>query len=490
MNTIFSDSLSKELITQIIINEHKADPKYETMRIADKYLANENQEIESKTRDFYDKDGNAHNNPSAYNAKLSSGFLAELVKQKQDYALAKTFVLKIKKDDEELDIDNEYVRAWMDFVHKKLFSFAYILCGEAINHGIAWCYIWIDEDGDLQLYNAQGDIVFAVWQDRNHTKLDRLVYNYTTKTYKSLNPIIDEYAEYWDKDNRILFQVNDGYSEKSEIDADGNPIHSQMMLGNEPISWGRIPFVALKSTDDEKPLLKNIKSFIDAYDQLGSKAVDGLIDDTDPLLVFKGISPSVDDLIEARELAKMTRTISLDTDGDAYYIQAQTDVDSTLKEKQDLRRDIYKFGCGVDYEDLRFGGNPNQMVIKSLYQSLDTYIDGLERHFQNFIDNLKYFFDKWLEWSNKGNFEEMNSCNVLIKFDRSVVINRSEMINDTVKLAGTGVSQKTLMEFNPVVQDVEMELDRVEEERKANSENDLFNFMQKTENEHNLEEEE
>lgn len=132
---------------------------------------------------------------------------------------------------------------------------------------------------------------------------------------------------------------------------------------------------------------------------------------------------------------------------------------------------MIKFSYGVDMNDARFGGNPNQLVIKSLYQDLDTYTDGIERHFQSFIEQLKYFFDKWYEITGRGSFAEAQEYKILVKLDRSMLINQSSLIDDTVKLQGTGVSQKTLLEFNPVVQDVELEQKRLENEK---AENDIF----------------
>ena len=109
-----------------------------------------------------------------------------------------------------------------------------------------------------------------------------------------------------------------------------------------------------------------------------------------------------------------------------------------------------------------------------MYQNLDTYTDGLERHFQNFINELKYFFDKWYEFTNKGSFEEVQNYTIGIKLDRSMMINESSLIDDTVKLAGTGISQKTLLEHNPIVDDVELELDRIKEQQEQQQE--LFGF--------------
>lgn len=485
VNTIFSEDLSPALITQIIVSKNKNSPVIEEMSTADKYFDGHNEKIDGKKRVYFDKDRKAIDNPNAYNARIKSKFLRMLVQQKQDYGFAKSFILKLSTEEQqEVDLTkDEYGKAWKKFLDDSLFKLSYALAGQAVNHGIAWCYIWIDENGELQVKDVSACLIYPIWQDRQHTKLDRLVYNYMVEKYKgSINPTLEEYAEYWSDTERILFDVNDGYSEIPLIqDGTGRAIHSHMIAGeNEEVNWGKIPFVCFKATDDEKTLLSFIKEQIDSYDELSSKSIDGLVDDLDPLLVIKGISPDVADLIEARELAKMTRTISLDTDGDASYIQAQTAIDAHLKELQELRRDIIKFGYGVDYEDSRFSGNPNQLVIKSLYQNMDTYTDGLERHFQDFVNDLKYFFDKWYELTSKGSFEECQKYKILIKLDRSMMINQSALIEDTVKLAGTGVSKKTQLEFNPVVQDVELELERIDEEQKQSQDNDLFNFAQKT----------
>lgn len=483
-NTIFTGNLNPALISQIIINKYKLSPIIKEMRIADRYYDAHNEIIEKKRRVYFDKDRKPIENPNANNAKIKNNFLRMLVQQKQDYGFAKSFILKLSDENEqEIELrENDYGKEWKKFLDDKLFKMSYILSGQAINHGIAWCYIWIDENGELQIKDVPSDLIYPIWKDKQHFNLDKLVYNYNVERYEgSINPTIDEYAEYWSENERILFDVNNGYSEIPQVvDDSGKVIRSHMTNGTDEINWDRIPFIAFKGTDDEKTLLSFIKEQIDSYDILASKSVDGLVDDLDPLLVFKGISPNVSDLLEARELAKMTRTISVDTDGDAGYIQAQTAIDAHLKELESLRRDIIKFGYGIDYEDARFSGNPNQLVIKSLYQNLDTYTDGIERQFQNFMQNLKYFFDKWYEFSGKGSFEECQKYKILIKLDRSMMINQSALIEDTVKLAGTGVSKKTQLEFNPVVQDVELELERIDEEQKESQNNDLFNFTQRT----------
>ena len=474
-STIFSPTLSPATVAQIIVDIGKNSPQIEDIKTAERYFDG-HPDIEGKKRVYYDKDRREHTNPAANNARIKSNFLRMLVQQKQDYALAKTFVLKLSTEtQDEVDLStDEYGLAWKNFCDKSLFKAAYALAGQSVNCGLAWAYLWIDGNGELRIKDIPAELVYPIWHDRQHTRLDRLVYNFLQIKYNSATADQIEYAEYWTDFERYLFNVTEAYkSESGFSDDEGNPLFSHMTGGE---SWGRIPFIAFRATDDEKPLLNFIKEHIDSYDRLDSNSIDSLVDDLDPLLVFKGISPNVKDLIEARELAKITRTVSLDTDGDAHFIQAQTAITAYLEKLQAIRKDIFKFGYGVDTQDARFGGNPNQLEIKSLYQDLDTYMDGLERQFQNFIDNLKYFFDKWYELTGRGSFEIAQSYKVLVQFDRSMMINESAELDDSVKLQGI-VSERTLLENIPQVQDVDLELSRLEEERKEKEkEGGLFNF--------------
>ena len=486
-SVIFSKSLNPASVAQILVGLLKTGPEQRAIIEAKKYY-DLHSDIENKKRVYYDRNRNPIDNPGASNVKLTSAFLRQLVQQKQDYSLAKTFIFKLSTEKEkEVDLtEDEYGIAWKSFCDEVLFKNAHGLCGEAVNAGKAWCYLWIDEDGKLRMKDVPAELIYPVWHEAQHESLERLVYDFVRLKYDSITPTEIEYADYWTDSEHFLFDVTNGYKTETEIeDDDGNPLFSHMTGG---ISWGRVPFVCFKGTDDEKPLLYFVKSQIDGYEDVFSKGVDGINDDLDPITYVKEMSSDLNDIIEAKELMKLTRFISLSLDGDVGNIQTDTNIDKYLTTIERLRKDIYKFGYGVDTQDSRFGGNPNQLELMTLYQDLDTYTDGLERHFQNFIDNIKYFFDKWWEFTGKGSFDIAQSYKVRVKFDRSMLINQSAKIDDTVKLAGTGVSQKTILEFNPVVQDVEQEIERIEEEKKEReAENPLFNFPQKEEEENKTE---
>lgn len=479
---VFSNELDPAIICRTIVDNASTSPEYGEMRAAQAYFEGHNLTIEKKVRDYVDAQGKVHTNPSASNTRLASSFLRTLVQQKQDYAFAKTFILKMcTMDGEEIDtstiegLGRNYFDAWNTLIREQLFRLAYKMTGTAVNKGITWCYVWIDSKGELQLVEMDPEQIYPVWKDMAHSELTHLVnaydvYYYETPSYKE-----KRFAEYWTDTQRILFDITGAYTVVNDLrDAEGNPVVSHMLRDGFPVSWDKIPFIPFKGTDDEKPLLTFIRSYIDTYDMIASKASDGIQDDIDPLLIFKGISAEVQHLAEAREIAKSTRTMALDTDGDAFYLQANSDVTRNLSLMEALKKNIIKFGYGVDFEDNRFGGNPNQMVVRALYQNMDTYVDGLERHFQDFMEDMKYFFDKWYAWKNNVNVEELKEYRLIVKLDRSMMINLTAQIDDTIKLQQTGISQRTILEFNPVVQDVDLEISRIRKEREQENA-DFFN---------------
>ena len=88
----FSESLTAAAIAQIMVNEGKSSQERRDIKDAEEYFGGHSL-IDKKRRVFYDRDRNPIENPAASNMKMKSNFIRELVQQKQDYSLAKTFCL-------------------------------------------------------------------------------------------------------------------------------------------------------------------------------------------------------------------------------------------------------------------------------------------------------------------------------------------------------------------------------------------------------------
>jgi hypothetical protein len=132
---VFSSDLSPKEITQIITENGKTSNQREKMLEALAYYSGNNLEIMKKERVYYDKDHNKHENESASNVRNKSGFLRMLVQQKQDYALAKTFIFKLSTDNvDDVNIkEDDYGRAWRDFLDRTFHETVYRLIGDSVN---------------------------------------------------------------------------------------------------------------------------------------------------------------------------------------------------------------------------------------------------------------------------------------------------------------------------------------------------------------------
>ena len=155
-------------------------------------------------------------------------------------------------------------------------------------------------------------------------------------------------------------------------------------------------------------------------------------------------------------------------------------------ELENLKKDIKEFSCTVNTQDIQLGNNPSGVALKASYQDLDTYMNDLETEFELFMQQFKYFFDKWLVFKKEFTEAELQTTDITITLDRDMMMNETELIENTAKLSGL-VSQETLDNYNPAVESHEIEQERREQEEENRLDRDNpYNF----DNEPDTEEEE
>ena len=176
------------------------------------------------------------------------------------------------------------------------------------------------------------------------------------------------------------------------------------------------------------------------------------------------MSAEIHDLQEARELLNSLKLAAVDDDGDVKYLQSNISIDNVQKKLESIKKDIKEFSCTVNTQDIQFGSNPSGVALKAAYQDLDIYMNELETEFELFMQQLKYFFDKYQVF--KGNFteQELAQLDITVTLDRDMMMNETELIENTAKLSGL-VSQETLDGYNPAVENHEIEQERRENEK-------------------------
>lgn len=479
-------SVENKNLVKAILEKWRNSSTINDMQIANKYYTVRNTEINKKTRNYKDADGNVITNDSISNVKIPAAFLRMSVDQKVDYAFGKPFQLSINKKDDNIsdNIKDKYQKEWNNFINPSNRAEIKDIAKNAINCGIGWCYPSIDENGNFKISSIESDTLYPRWVDKTHSELKEIVRDYFEDVYS--NNVFDTVnrVEYWNSkvvekytcDGFSLTPDGDDLSHMSLVDY---TVHSDIDVENttdEDLSWGKVPFIALKSSQDEMPLLNLIKEQIDAYDRLQSKSVDSLIDDIDPVLLLKGMSAEIKDLVEARELLKSVLIAAVESDGDAKYLQVNPDISAIQQKLEGLSKDIKNFSCTVNTQDIEFGSNPTGVALKAAYQDLDIYINKLETQFEVFMQNLKYFFDKYLIMQGRFTEEDLQNLDIIVSLDRDMMINETELIENTAKLSGL-VSQETLDEYNPATKSHEIEQERRDNEAKKQINNfDFENF--------------
>ncbi|KAK9679523.1 Phage portal protein, SPP1 Gp6-like [Popillia japonica] len=337
----------------------------------------------------------------------------------------------------------------------------------AIAKGIGWQYITI-LDGKLKLTDIDPEELYPDWTDKTHEELLGIVRDYVVIEYNQGNVATDvHHVDFYDESELTPFLDKSG---TGLLAPNGEPIpYLRMGEGEDSISigWEKVPFVALKGTDDEVPMLNIIKDAVDTYDKLISKASDSIMDDTDPVLVLKGHSTAEDELRRARAQMKTNKIVAVGDSGDVGYVSVDINVDAVHKHLEVLKKQIQYDGQMVDTQDVQFGSNLSGVALQSLYSNLDIYINGFESEFRAYVQRLKPFFDAVLQYQGIGTAEQWAQFKVTVTFNRDMLINLAADIESTVKLASTGVSQQTIDEFNPVVQSHEIEEERRQAERDA-----------------------
>lgn len=476
--SFFGRGRSTKDITQSILDEWRSGGEshyiIENMLDAEEYFACRNVSILKKSRDLP-----TGSNTTMSNAQIPSAFLRTNVQQKVNYALGKPPIIGVtsplENNTDVVDpLKEQYLAEWQAFLNPDRLKTLQRIGTSAINKGIGWAYVVI-ANNQLEIEDFDSEQLYPAWADKAHTELDAIVWDYTVIEYINSNRKVIQRVEFWDRE-AVEYFIDDSGTLKPDPERPSKDPH--MTRDGELIGWGRVPFVALKGTGDELPMLNVIRENIDAYDKLNSKSIDALLDDIDPIIVLENYSPELGKLQDQRKIMQNARIAAVGKDGKIYYVQLNPNITAVQTKLQSISEDIRRFGQAVMSQESDVTSNPSGVALRFRYQDLDTYINGFEVECREFIcKQLKYFFDIWLEFKGVGTAEQWKQYELTFKFDRDMMINESQYISDAVSLMATGASQETVDNWNPAIDSHKNEQKRREKEQ-AQQLADMTQFRQ------------
>lgn len=232
----------------------------------------------------------------------------------------------------------------------------------------------------------------------------------------------------------------------------------------EGYNWERIPLVCFKSSHHEIPLLSKVKCLQDAYNNILSNFANQMEEDIHTtILVIKNYDG--EDLGTFRRNLATYGAIKVRSyegaEGGVDTLEISVNAENYKTLLALLKDAIIENARGYDAKDDRMSGDPNQMNIQSMYSDIDLDANGIEMEFQASMEELLWFINKHLANTGGRSFEGED---VTVIFDRDVLINETEVINNCKNSVGI-LSDETIVKMHPWVTDPEQELQRIKDEK-------------------------
>lgn len=446
--------------TEVLENEileWKKSETYKLMLTGEAYYKNRTDIRETKTQEIDWKSNN----------KLEHGFTRKLVDQKIGYLLSKDPTIATENDTYSRLLSEEI------FTRKMLKTLKNV-GKEAINKGIGYLYVYFDEQGTLSFKKFPSEQIIPFWKDDEHTELTSFLRIYPMSIYLNGQKKIIEKVEYHHLEG-IHYFVLEGSKLVADVPAGIYQNYNFKMIETEieqnelgvavptevekPFLWTRIPLIPFKYNEEEQPLIDIVKSLVDNYNLQASTNADILADI--PKFIYKLVNYGGTDLAEFLAELNMYKVVKLEEGGDVDKLQAEPQTESTEKELDRGRKSIYEFGRGVDISEENLG-NASGVALKYRYSDLDMDCNILESEFQASIEHLLWFVNEYFIMTGRGDFhnEKVNFI-----FNRDIIINESEVIQDATKSVGI-LDDQTIRENHPwYTKDVEERLKKQQQEQ-------------------------
>ncbi len=371
------------------------------------------------------------------NNKIIDNQYQRLVNQKVNYLLGREFVLKSE--------NQEYESLMKNCLGGDFQRTLKCVMRDAVNMGIAWLYVYSDEEARLKFKKIPAYEIIPYWKDSEHTVLDRAVRIYQVEGYKGMSEYTREMVEIYSNEKVEIFEWVDGKLIKQE----------EHLFMKE----GKIPLVAFKYNEKEIPLITKVKSLQDALNKTLSDFQNNIQEDPrNTILVLQNYDGT--DLGEFRQNLSLYGAVKVKSvdgaPGDIKTLSTKFDAENYKGLASLLKNAMVENAMGYDSKSDKIGNNPNQLVVKSMFSDLDLDVSEIEVEFKYALRKIKEFADEYLLQWGYGCFENEK---IEIIFNRDVLINESEAIENCIKSKEV-LSEETVILQHPWVVDMGEEMER------------------------------
>lgn len=431
------------------ITDWAASPERKEMLDGKRYYK-EHHAIQHRRRQAIGEDGKLVDIDNLPNNRITYNLYAKHVDQKTNYLLGKpvTFKCENKQYSQELKtvLGTRFMRTLRN-------------AGEdCFNCGISWLYPYFDKNGELAFRYFSGADILPFWKDEAHTEIDAAVRLYLVEVYEGQDKKLIQKADIFKPDGIATYILRNGVLEpdtdqQSYVTADG-----------KPYNWEHFPLIPIKYNSEEIPLIRRARSLQDAINLLLSNFVNGMEEDSgSAVLVLKNYDGQ--DLGEFRHNLAVFRAIKTRTfegkDGGVDSIELTVNSENYKVVLDLLKKALIENMRSYDAKDDRLAGNPNQLNIRSMYSDIDLDANAMEVELQAAFEEILWFVNAYLASIGHGDF---SGEDVTVIFDRDILINESEAIDNCGKSVGI-ISDETIRSMHPWVDDPATEEERMKAQK-------------------------
>jgi len=438
-----NERISDKHFLELEISKWKDSDARKMQIVGEAYYGGEH-DITNAKRKVIGKNGElkeVHNLP---NNRFIDNQYAKMVDQKTNYLVGSPFTVTSDQKEYDKTLNKYFNNAFMRTFKS--------LTEDALNQGIGWLFPY-RENGTLMFKKFESYEIKPFWKDSAHTELDFFIRLFEIEAYTTNGE-----TEKIEKVEVYSLTGIDFYILDKGLKEDKDKPHQDYLDSD---NWGRIPLIPFKYNNKEIPLIKRVKSLQDGINKMLSDFGNRMQEDTrNTILVLENYDGQ--DLGEFRDKLSQYGAVHVRTeDGAKGGVTTLTlefsseNYDSILKL---LKKALIENARGYDAKDDRLMNSPNQMNIQSMYSDIDLDANGMEIEFQAALEQVIYFINK-----NSHIDTNVGDSNYKITFNRNVLINTTDLISNCKNSVGM-ISNKTILERHPFVEDVQAELDQIEKE--------------------------
>ena len=413
---------------------------------ADRYYRNETDVLIRKTAAEEEETANPIRNADN---RIPFNFHGLLVNQKASYIFTAppAFDIGSAKANKELQqfLGDKYPKICKD------------LCIEASNATVGWLHVWHDDEkGYFKYAVVPSAQVIPIWNKSLEKELLGVM-----RVYQDIDDTGELYNvyEYWNDTICQTYRMSAGGDLVNDLQPYRIFYSNTGELVNEfAHGIGEVPFFAFYNNNIGTNDLKNIKELIDTYCNVFSGFANDLEDIQQIIFVLTNYGGQ--DLGEFLTDLKKYKTIKIDSDGtgDSSGVSTLT-IDLPVEAREKLmevtRKCIFEQGMGIDPDPQNFG-NSSGVALSFLYSLLELKSGLMETEFRP-------SFGRFIRCVCRVSGIGIKDDTIIQTWTRTSVRNDQETAQIAVQSKDV-ISQKTLLQNHPWVEDVSQELDQIQKE--------------------------